>query len=512
MFVFAFAVGAAIFIPIVQNDLEDRVEAELIDNDIVGVTASFSGQDGTLVCAEPLDDPDRALVLAGELWGVRAVSLDRTCCDDEDGSGDAEAAVDSTPSTEATTTTSEAPPDSAPGLDSLADLVAGDPLFSQLAGLIDVAELAGGDGLGGDDPLTVLAPTDAAFDAAFEELGADAFGALTSDPVFLRMLLLHHVTEGRITADELVTGPLPMLDGTDVDVDANEPTFTSGDSIAGVADPATQLDIEASNGVVHAIDRILVPPGLDLSPPSSEPESSAVFADGILALSGAIGAEEQRAQLLAAAGAIDPANIVDELTLDVGAAPSPVNIDRLAVVIEAMPTNLVSGSASLVGGDLGLEGVVRSAESRTALEQLGTTSGVVVELSDRPVADDAGAQGLEDELNVFVSSNPIQFEPSSIELTAEANAVLEQVAARALRLAGTDIVVVGHTDTDGSADDNQLLSLGRATVVRDALVALGLEDASLSAEGRGAAEPVFADDGSEDKAASRRVEFVVEAR
>ncbi len=82
VFVFTFAVGAAIFMPIVQNDLEDRVETELIDNDIVGVTASFSGQDGTLVCAEPLDDPDRALALASGLWGVRAVSLDRTCRDD----------------------------------------------------------------------------------------------------------------------------------------------------------------------------------------------------------------------------------------------------------------------------------------------------------------------------------------------------------------------------------------------------------------------------------------------
>ena len=82
VFAFAFAVGAAIFIPIVQNDLEDRVEAELIDHDIVGVTASFSGQDGTLVCAEPLDDPERALELAAGLWGVRAVSLDRTCHDD----------------------------------------------------------------------------------------------------------------------------------------------------------------------------------------------------------------------------------------------------------------------------------------------------------------------------------------------------------------------------------------------------------------------------------------------
>ena len=90
--------------------------------------------------------------------------------------------------------------------------------------------------------------------------------------------------------------------------------------------------------------------------------------------------------------------------------------------------------------------------------------------------------------------------------------MIEQIAARAMRLDGVDIVIVGHTDTDGSADSNQLLSEGRATTVRDALVARGLDEAALTAEGRGESEPVLAEDGTEDKAASRRVEFVVAAR
>ena len=64
-------------------------------------------------------------------------------------------------------------------------------------------------------------PTDAAFDAVLDQLGADAFGALTSDPELLRTLLLHHVVEARITSDELTSGSLTMLDGTDVDVDAD---------------------------------------------------------------------------------------------------------------------------------------------------------------------------------------------------------------------------------------------------------------------------------------------------
>ncbi len=520
VFVFAFAIGAAIFIPIVQNDLEDRVEDALVDDGIEGVTASFSGQDGTLVCAQPLEDPERSLDVATGLWGVRTVSLDRTCFPDDDApagaatetGGGTDSPGGSTPPTDAAVSTTEAPTVTEPGLDSLADLVAGDPLFSQLAGLIDVAELGGSDGLGGDGPLTVFAPTDAAFDAAFEELGADAFGAVTSDPELLRTLLLHHVTADRITSDALVTGALTMLDGTDIDVDADSLTFTSGNSVAGVADPETQLDIEASNGVVHAIDRILVPPGVDLSSRSPGPATTAVFENGILALAGAVGDEEQRAQLLAAAGGIDPANVVDELTVDAATAPPPGDVDRFAVVVEAIPANLVAGTASVGAGVVQLVGVVRDAAARTALEQLGTGTGVDLELSEPPVGDAMTAQGLEDELNAFVAANPVTFEPGSIELTPAANAVIEQLAARALGLDEVDIVVVGYTDTDGSADVNQLLSEGRAAAVRLALVEQGLDPDALTVEGRGEDEPVLGDDGAEDKAASRRVEFVVTAR
>ena len=522
VFVLAFAVGAAIFIPIVQNDLEDRVEQELRDNGIEGVTASFSGQDGTLVCAEPLADPGRAQRLSEDVWGVRVIDLDITCDIDDtpipddtpaDDNADPDATDVPPADTSGTTTTTEVPPDTEPEIDSIDQVVSGDPLFSQLAGLIDVAELGGDDGLGGDGPLTLFAPTDAAFDAAFDEMGADAFGELTSDPVRLRILLLHHAAEGRLAADDLQTGPLEMLDGTPIEVDAAALTFTSGDSVAGVEDPDTQLDIEASNGVVHAIDRLLVPPGFTVGPVVEEPTTSAMWTDGLMTLRGVVADDAQHAQLVAAAETgIDPANVIDELVVDANGAPTATDVDRLAVVVESMPTNLVSGDATLRTGSLNLTGVARSADTRAALEQLGATADVTVELTDRPAADVESAQQLEDDLNSFVGLNPILFEPNSTELTAEANAVIEQIAARAIRLDGVDITIVGHTDTDGSTENNLILSEGRAASVLDALVLAGVPEDIVASEGRGESEPVLDGDGVEDKAASRRVEFVVEVR
>jgi OOP family OmpA-OmpF porin len=231
-----------------------------------------------------------------------------------------------------------------------------------------------------------------------------------------------------------------------------------------------------------------------------------------MVLAGPVSSEAQRAQLRAAAGALDPANVVDSLTVDAAVAPAAADVDRLAVVVEAMTTNLVAGTAGLSGGELRLDGVVRDAEARTAVEELAASSNVVVDLSARPVADTASARQLQDSLNEFAAAEPIPFEPGSIELTADAAAVIERIAARALALDAVDIVVVGYTDTDGSAETNQLLSAGRAIAVRDALVEAGLDDAALTTEGRGETEPVLGADGTEDKPASRRVEFLVAAR
>jgi len=510
VFAFTFAVGAAIFIPIVQNDLEDRVEEELRENDIVGVTASFSGQDGTLVCADPLDDPEEAQRVAAGLWGVRVVDLDRTCVADLDEPATSTTTQPAT-GTDSGASTTDTAPSTEPALETIDQVVAGDPLFGQLSGLIDVAGLAGTDGLGAEGPLTLLAPTDAAFDAAFDELGADAFGALTSDPARLRALLLHHATEGRLASDQLESGPIEMLDGETVVVDADAITFTSGEVVAGVAEPETQFDIEASNGVIHAIDRLLVPPDLDIEP-SPAGATVAQYVDGVLVLSGVVSDEEQQAQLLAAASGIDPANVTDELSVDPTGAPAAEDVDRLAVVVDVMKPNVVSGTARLEGSELSLDSVVRNAGARASLEELAATADIDMQLADRPLADDAAAEALELELNEFVAENPILFEQSSVELTNEANAVIEQVAARALRLDGVTIVIVGHTDTDGDADNNQLLSEGRAAVVRDALIDQGLDPEASSSLGRGEAEPIVSADGTEDKAASRRVEFVVEVR
>lgn len=524
-FVLTFAIGAAIFIPVVQNDLEDRVEDELADAGVDGVSASFSGQDGTLRCARPLDDPDAVSALAGDVHGVRVIDLDRTCAGaspaaspeaDADDVADTEPAATEPVATESatTTTTTEAPPATEPEIDSIVDIVDGDPLFSELAGAIATAGLDGDDAFGGSGPFTLLAPTDAAFDAAFEEFGADALNALTSDPEALRTLLLHHATDGAITSSDFVAGDLEMLDGTVVTVEpaaADGITFTSGGVASGVEDPATQLDIEASNGVVHAIDRLLIPDGLGFGVDDAT-TTTASLSGGKITLSGAVQNENQRIALVSAAEAeLDPTNVIDALSVDADATREQADVDRLAALISTMPANLVDGEATLAGTDLSLTGTSLDADAESSIGAVGGDIDATLDLSPRDAADDDSAAALQTELNDFVRENPVLFEPNSATLSVEATAVVDQLAARAARLDGTAITIIGHTDSDGDPDTNQLLSELRAASVLDALVERGLDAGDLASDGRGAGEPITDDAGDEDKAASRRVEFTVEA-
>lgn len=73
-----YVVGAATTVPRVSRDLADRVAARLAED---GITAEieFFGQDGTLRCSTPLDDPAAAVEIAEGVWGVREVALDSAC-------------------------------------------------------------------------------------------------------------------------------------------------------------------------------------------------------------------------------------------------------------------------------------------------------------------------------------------------------------------------------------------------------------------------------------------------
>jgi uncharacterized surface protein with fasciclin (FAS1) repeats len=180
------------------------------------------------------------------------LSLGLAACGSDDSTDEATPAETSSSAPATTEATEEA---------AAADIVdtavaAGD--FTTLAAALEAAGLV--ETLKGDGPFTVFAPTDDAF-AALPEGTVDT---LLEDPQGdLTDILTYHVVSGKVMAAD-VAG----LDGQEVET-LQGATFTvnvDGDNVtltdaAGNTVNVTQTDVEASNGVIHVIDAVLMPTG-----------------------------------------------------------------------------------------------------------------------------------------------------------------------------------------------------------------------------------------------------------
>ncbi|MFV8827304.1 fasciclin domain-containing protein [Alkalihalobacterium sp. APHAB7] len=120
--------------------------------------------------------------------------------------------------------------------------------FNTLVAAVQAADLV--DALKGDGPFTVFAPTDEAFAALLDELGVTAEELLARED--LADILLYHVVEGKVMSTDLVDGmEATTLNGEKVTITLN-PVQVNG---VNVVTP----DVEASNGVIHVIDAVLIP-------------------------------------------------------------------------------------------------------------------------------------------------------------------------------------------------------------------------------------------------------------
>ena len=120
--------------------------------------------------------------------------------------------------------------------------------FKTLASLLKKAGLAGT--LQGRGPFTVFAPTD----AAFAKVPKATLAALGKDRAKLRAVLLYHVVKGKVTAKQVVKlRSAKTLNGQSVQIRVR------GGKVAVGGATVTSADVAASNGVVHVINKVLIP-------------------------------------------------------------------------------------------------------------------------------------------------------------------------------------------------------------------------------------------------------------
>jgi len=147
-----------------------------------------------------------------------------------------------------------------PPTKNLVEVAAGNPAFSILVAAVKFAGLDGVLATGG--PFTVFAPTNDAFAALLGELGLGSVDALLNalGKDGITKVLLYHVVDGRIYSSDLPASPLSVktLNGGSFSVDASRLTITDANKRAAGLIPSL-LNIQATNGVIHVIDRVILP-------------------------------------------------------------------------------------------------------------------------------------------------------------------------------------------------------------------------------------------------------------
>ena len=204
----------------------------------------------------------RSLGLGAVAAGLLLTAV--ACSSDSDSSSD-------TTATTAQSTTTAGPTTSAagsqPGTIVEVATQAGD--FSTLVALVGQAGLA--ETLSGEGPFTVFAPTDEAFEAAAVELGVsfEALGEyLAANPEVLTQILTYHVVDGEVPAATVLTlggQSVETVEGASFTVNVDEATdaVTLTDAVNREI-KVIDVNVEASNGLIHIVDKVMLPALPDL--------------------------------------------------------------------------------------------------------------------------------------------------------------------------------------------------------------------------------------------------------
>lgn len=139
--------------------------------------------------------------------------------------------------------------------ETIVDVAVANGSFDTLVTAVQAADLV--ETLSSEGPYTVFAPTDEAF-AALPEGVLDQL-LLPENKDTLTQILTYHVISAEVPSSAVETGAVPSVAGEELNVVADESGVTVNDATVVAA------DVMASNGIIHVIDAVLLPPSLDLS-------------------------------------------------------------------------------------------------------------------------------------------------------------------------------------------------------------------------------------------------------
>jgi uncharacterized surface protein with fasciclin (FAS1) repeats len=130
----------------------------------------------------------------------------------------------------------------------VSEVIAADPELSTLSKLIGESGLT--QTLSGTGPFTVFAPTN----AAFKSVPAKTMDDLAKNKELLTQVLTYHVVPAKAMAADVKQGNVKSVNGANLALSMSGTYVTVEDALV------TKADLTATNGVVHVVDRVLLPP------------------------------------------------------------------------------------------------------------------------------------------------------------------------------------------------------------------------------------------------------------
>ena len=157
-------------------------------------------------------------------------------------------------SDDSTSDTTAAPSTTVAEVGTIVEVASANDDFSTLVQAVTAADLA--TTLSGDGPFTVFAPTNAAFAALPAGLLEKLL--LPENKDVLVAILTYHVVAGEVMAADVTAGDVASVQGENITV------TTDGGVKVNTANVVT-TNVDASNGVIHVIDAVIVPPSIDVA-------------------------------------------------------------------------------------------------------------------------------------------------------------------------------------------------------------------------------------------------------
>lgn len=129
------------------------------------------------------------------------------------------------------------------------DIAVSNPDFSILVEAVTKADLAGA--LSAEGPFTVFAPTNDAFEKLFDQLGIDGVKDLTAEQLI--PILTYHVVAGKVMSTDLSNTSVATINkGKSIKIDISDGVKINESKVIAA-------DISGKNGVIHVIDKVLIP-------------------------------------------------------------------------------------------------------------------------------------------------------------------------------------------------------------------------------------------------------------